>query len=36
MLAPFAKKPVDLTIRGITTDDADLSVRHPLSFSDMA
>ncbi|KAM6500366.1 RNA 3'-terminal phosphate cyclase/enolpyruvate transferase [Amanita muscaria] len=26
MLAPFAKKPVQLTIRGITTDDNDLSV----------
>ncbi|KAJ7109495.1 RNA 3'-terminal phosphate cyclase/enolpyruvate transferase [Mycena epipterygia] len=27
MLAPFAKKPVHLTLRGITTDDQDLSVR---------
>ncbi|KAF8623462.1 hypothetical protein AX15_006246 [Amanita polypyramis BW_CC] len=26
MLAPFAKRPVQLTIRGITTDDNDLSV----------
>lgn len=26
MLAPFAKKPMQLTIRGITTDDNDLSV----------
>ncbi|THH10790.1 hypothetical protein EW145_g1077 [Phellinidium pouzarii] len=26
MLAPFAKKPLDLTLRGITTDDRDLSV----------
>jgi len=26
MLAPFAKKPMQLTIRGITTDDRDLSV----------
>ena len=27
MLAPFAKKPLQLTLRGITTDDQDLSVR---------
>ncbi|KAJ7063400.1 RNA 3'-terminal phosphate cyclase domain-containing protein [Mycena amicta] len=26
MLAPFAKKPIQLTLRGITTDDQDLSV----------
>lgn len=26
MLAPFAKKPLQLTIRGITTDEHDLSV----------
>ncbi|KAK7693725.1 hypothetical protein QCA50_003297 [Cerrena zonata] len=26
MLAPFAKKPLNLTIRGITSDDQDLSV----------
>ncbi|KAF8643877.1 hypothetical protein AX16_008893 [Volvariella volvacea WC 439] len=26
MLAPFAKKPVNLTIRGVTTDQNDLSV----------
>lgn len=26
MLAPFAKKPLQLTLRGITTDDQDLSV----------
>ncbi|KIM87244.1 hypothetical protein PILCRDRAFT_305539 [Piloderma croceum F 1598] len=26
MLAPFAKKPLQLTLRGITTDDHDLSV----------
>ncbi|KAK1228407.1 hypothetical protein PQX77_000743 [Marasmius sp. AFHP31] len=26
MLAPFAKKPLQLTLRGITTDDKDLSV----------
>jgi RNA 3'-terminal phosphate cyclase-like protein len=28
MLAPFAKKPLQLTLRGITTDDQDLSVRN--------
>jgi hypothetical protein len=27
MLAPFSKKPLALTLRGITTDDKDLSVR---------
>ena len=27
MLAPFAKKPLQLTLRGITSDDRDLSVR---------
>lgn len=26
MLAPFAKKPLQLTLRGITSDDQDLSV----------
>lgn len=26
MLAPFAKKPLQLTLRGITSDDRDLSV----------
>lgn len=26
MLAPFAKKPLSLTLKGITTDDQDLSV----------
>lgn len=26
MLAPFSKKPFHLTLRGITTDDKDLSV----------
>ena len=26
MLAPFAKKPLHLTLRGITTDEQDLSV----------
>ena len=26
MLAPFAKKPMDLTLKGITTDEHDLSV----------
>ena len=26
MLAPFAKKPVNLTLRGITSDEQDLSV----------
>ena len=32
MLAPFAKRPVQLTIRGITTDDNDLSVSFPKLF----
>ena len=27
MLAPFSKKPLNLTIRGITTDEHDFSVR---------
>ena len=32
MLAPFAKKPIQLTLRGITTDEHDLSVSiHPLT-----
>lgn len=26
MLAPFSKKPLQLTLRGITSDDRDLSV----------
>lgn len=26
MIAPFSKKPFQLTLRGITTDDNDLSV----------
>jgi hypothetical protein len=29
MLAPFSKKRLALTLRGITTDDRDLSVRRP-------
>jgi RNA 3'-terminal phosphate cyclase-like protein len=29
MLAPFSKKPLVLNLRGITTDDKDLSVRRP-------
>lgn len=29
MLAPFAKKPFNITLRGITTDDKDLSVSYP-------
>ena len=35
MLAPFSKKPLALTLRGITSDDKDLSVRlpHTLRFS---
>jgi RNA 3'-terminal phosphate cyclase len=31
MLSPFSKKPLALTLRGITTDDKDLSVRLPQS-----
>ena len=27
MIAPFSKKPLDLTMKGVTTDDKDLSVR---------
>ena len=30
MLAPFAKKSLQLTLRGITSDDKDLSVRHEV------
>lgn len=30
MIAPFAKKPLHLTLRGITTDENDLSVRLDL------
>ena len=26
MLAPFSKKPLNLTLRGVTSDDRDLSV----------
>jgi len=26
MVAPFSKKPLDLTLKGVTTDDNDLSV----------
>ena len=26
MIAPFSKKPLSLTLQGITTDDKDLSV----------
>jgi RNA 3'-terminal phosphate cyclase len=26
MLAPFSKRPMHLTLRGVTTDDKDLSV----------
>ena len=26
MIAPFSKKPLDLTVKGVTTDDNDLSV----------
>ena len=33
MLAPFAKKPLQLTLRGITTDDNDLSERPGLSLT---
>ena len=32
MLAPFAKKPINLTIKGITTDEHDLSVRPSFSI----
>jgi RNA 3'-terminal phosphate cyclase-like protein len=32
MLAPFAKKPLQLTLRGITTDDRDLSARRPVTL----
>jgi len=31
MIAPFAKKPLHLTLKGITTDDKDLSVRPRIS-----
>jgi RNA 3'-terminal phosphate cyclase-like protein len=30
MLAPFSKRSLQLTLRGITTDENDLSVRHLL------
>lgn len=26
MIAPFSKRPLDLTLKGVTTDDKDLSV----------
>ena len=26
MIAPFSKKPLELTLKGVTTDDNDLSV----------
>ena len=26
MIAPFSKKPMNVTLKGITTDDQDLSV----------
>lgn len=26
MIAPFSKRPLDLTLKGVTTDDNDLSV----------
>jgi RNA 3'-terminal phosphate cyclase len=32
-LAPFAKKPIHLTLKGITTDEHDFSVRSILSLS---
>ena len=32
MLAPFAKKPLQLTLRGITTDDNDLSVSPTIAL----
>ena len=32
MLAPFAKKPLQLTLRGITTDENDLSVSFSLAL----
>lgn len=31
MIAPFSKKPLDLTLKGVTTDDNDLSVSTPRS-----
>lgn len=36
MLAPFSKKPLSLTLKGITTDDKDLSVRPPREILDKA
>ena len=35
MLAPFSKKPLQLTLRGVTTDDSDLSV-WTISFHSIA
>jgi RNA 3'-terminal phosphate cyclase-like protein len=34
MLAPFSKRPVQLAIRGVTTDDHDLSVSNDNSPTD--
>ena len=31
LLAPFSKKPLGLTLKGITTDEHDLSVRFPCT-----
>lgn len=33
MLAPFSKKPLQLTLHGITTDENDLSVCRPMKFT---
>jgi RNA 3'-terminal phosphate cyclase-like protein len=33
MLAPFAKKSLQLTLRGVTTDDQDLSVQCLISHT---
>ena len=35
MLAPFAKKPANVTMRGITTDEHDLSVSPSKTFSEI-
>lgn len=32
MIAPFSKKPLNLTLTGITTDESDLSVRITPGF----
>jgi len=34
MLAPFSKKPLNLTLAGVTTDEKDLSVRLLFLFFD--